>query len=412
MAPGVCHCLLFEALIIYKKLIERAKYSGRENLDLEIAIDDRVQELIQVIRSKYISTRDKIVPMDLSQKIQFFTLDVISSVGLGQTFGMLRSDYDVDQYLQSSEEGLSALQFALALGLGRLAQAPIIGWFVAPSPKTNNGFGKMMATCFRYVDERAASSTDKRSDMLASFIRHGLTGEELRSEALEQIIAGSDTTAGAIRGALLHIMTNLRVYNRLRKETDDAVSKGIAPPADSRPISAAEAKKLPYLQAVVREALRVWPPVANIFSRDTPAGGDTVTLEDGTSVYLPGGVCIGYAAYAMHRSKETYGEDANAFRPERWFESDPDKLTAMTRTNDLMFGYGRFQCPGKPVAQLELAKTIFEVCATSGVISLKPPKPPSFQISNRFRDLPKVLPIYDQMRWLLTLPHYTVDAKL
>lgn len=84
-------------------------------------------------------------------------------------------------------------------------------------------------------------------------------------------------------------------------------------------------------------------------------------VVDGESVFLPGGVCIGYSAYAMHRNEKIYGKDAKAFRPERWLESDPDKLAVMTRTNDLIFGYGKFQCLGKPVAQIEIGKTIFEV---------------------------------------------------
>ncbi|KAJ6157812.1 hypothetical protein N7470_005404 [Penicillium chermesinum] len=339
------------------RLVLTIQYSGRENLNLEAAVDDRVQEFIDLIRSRYISS-DVVKPMDLAIKVQFFTLDVISSVGLGKTFGMLKSDHDVDSYVESLKEGLAVGNTALALGFSWITQAPLIGRLIAPSPKDKTGFGKMMKACFQIVDERAASSADKRSDMLASFMRHGLTGEELRSEALEQILAGSDTTAGAIRGSLLHIMTNPRVYAKLQREIDDAVQRGLV--AEGSIIPAALAKELPYLQAVIREALRVWPPVANIFSRDVPASGDTVVV-DGESVFLPGGISIGYAAYAMHHSKEIYGQDAKAFRPERWFEADSAKLTRMIRTSDLTFGHGKWQCLGKPVAQLEMGKILFEV---------------------------------------------------
>jgi cytochrome P450 len=323
-------------------------------------VDQRVQDFLDLIRSKYVSSTSQVVPVDMAKKVQFFTLDVISTVGLGKSFGMLRNDSDVDDYLRSSEEGLAIGNTALAMGFSWLAQAPFIGRFVAPSPKDNTGFGKMMAACFRLVDERAANPTDKRSDMLASFIRHGLAGDELRSEALEQLIAGSDTTAGAIRGTLLHIMTNPRVYHKLQREIDDAVRDGRAPAAGAGLIAAAQAKQLPYLQAVIAEALRVWPPVANIFPRDIPAGGDTVVVN-GESVFLPGGACIGYSAYAMHHSEEIHGKDADAFRPERWLEADPARLAVMHRTNDLIFGYGKYQCLGKPVAQLEIGKMVFEV---------------------------------------------------
>ncbi|KAL4974569.1 cytochrome P450 [Aspergillus desertorum] len=350
-------------------------YSGRENTGLEASIDTQLHDLLNLIRAKYVSSDHQVVPMDLAKKVQYFTLDVISSVGLGKAFGMLEADRDVDEYLQSSEEGLAIANTALALGFSRLTQAPLIGRFFAPSPNDNNGFGKMMATCFRLVDERAASATDKRSDMLASFIRHGLSGAELRTEALEQIIAGSDTTAGAIRGILLHLMTNPRVYTKLQREIDDAVHRSLAPSTGQGLITAAQAKQLPYLQAVIREALRVWPPVANIFPRDVPKGGDTVVV-DGETVFLPGGVCIGYSAYAMHRSEEIYGEDAKAFRPERWLEeSNPTKMAIMVRTNDLIFGHGKFQCLGKPVAQIEIGKMVFELLRNFDLALLNPTHP-------------------------------------
>ncbi|KAK1763965.1 Pisatin demethylase [Phialemonium atrogriseum] len=349
-------------------------YSGRENLDLEKSIDERLQDFLDLIRTKYVSSDSRVVPVDLGKKVQYFTLDVISGVGLGKTFGMLRSDSDVDDYIKSSEEGLVIINLALALGFSWLAQAPFIGRFVAPSPTDNNGLGKMMATCFRYVDERTANPTSKQSDMLASFMRHGLNGAELRTEALEQIIAGSDTTAGAIRGTLLHIMTNPRVYRKLQREVDSAARAGNAPLPGEGLIASAQAKQLPYLQAVIREALRIWPPVVNIFPRDVPAGGDTVVV-DGESVFLPGGVCIGYSAYAMHRSEDIYGMDADAFRPERWFESDPAKLARMVRTNDLTFGHGKFQCLGKPVAQIEIGKTIFELMRNFDLALINPTRP-------------------------------------
>ncbi|KAJ5832685.1 hypothetical protein N7474_000996 [Penicillium riverlandense] len=347
-------------------------YSGRENIHLEGSVDERLQDFLNLIRSKYVSSDRQVVPMDLAKKVQYFTLDVISSVGLGTAFGMLQSDHDVDDYLQSSEEGLAIGHTALAMGFSWIAQAPFIGRFIAPSPKDNNGFGKMMAACFRLVDERAASSTDERSDMLASFMRHGLKDDELRTEALEQIIAGSDTTAGAIRGTLLHVMTNPRVYFRLQREVDDAVRSGNAPSEGL--ITAAQARQLPYLQAVIREALRVWPPVANIFPRDVPRGGDTLVL-DGESVFLPGGVCIGYSAKAMHQSEQIYGKDAEAFRPERWLESDPAKLAVMIRTNDLIFGHGKFQCLGKAVAQIEIGKTVFELLRNFDLALISPTRP-------------------------------------
>lgn len=298
--------------------------------------------------------------MELAKKVQYFTLDVISSVGLGTAFGMLTSDKDVSNFIKSSEEGLYTASVFMALGLSWVAQLPWLGKFLAPSPKDPSGFGKMIGICFDKVDERVANPTDERSDMLASFIRHGLVGDELRTEAVEQVLAGSDTTSSAISGVFLHLMTNPRVQRKLQREIDEALEAGDFQMSATGIIPYDRARQLPYLQAVIREGIRVWPPVVNIFSKDVPPGGDTMTV-DGKSVFIPGGTCIGYSAVAMHHDKALYGDDAHSFRPERWFEKDTEKLAAMTRTNDLMFGYGKWQCLGKPVAQVELNKLIFEV---------------------------------------------------
>jgi cytochrome P450 len=300
--------------------------------------------------------------MDLAQKIPMFTLDVISSVGFGTAFGMLAADTDINGYMASSATGLRVANLANSLG------RPMT-WFLAlplvrrmgPSAKDSYGFGKMMGTVFEFVDRRVRQGgTDKRSDMLASFMRHGLFGDDLRSEAMEQVVAGSDTTAAAIRGTMLLLLTSPSVFSRLRTEIDEAVSAGKAPHSPNV-ISKAQADVLPYLQAVIREGMRIKVPVVCIFPRDVPPSGETWEIN-GMRVILPGGTQVGYSGTAMHRSKEIYGDDADCFRPERWLESDADSLTAMTRTNDLIFGHGRWQCLGKSVAMFELGKVIFEVC--------------------------------------------------
>lgn len=306
--------------------------------------------------------------MDLAKKMQYFTLDVISSVGLGKAFGMLEADTDVNDFAKSADEGMEAYSLFLALGLSGLAQTRFIGKYLLPSPKDERGMGKMVGVCFQYADERAARPVDDKSDVISSWIRHGITGDDLRSEACEQVIAGSDTTAGALRGIMLQVMSNPRVYGKLQREIDESVRDGLVPEKGSGIISYATAKQLPYLQAVIREGYRWWPSVTNFLPRDIPSGGDTV-MVDGKPVFLPGGAEIGYCALGMMRgNKATFGQDADSFRPERWLEPDRDKYAEMVRVGDLMFGHGKFQCLGKSVAQYELSKAIFEVSDISIVV--------------------------------------------
>lgn len=77
-----------------------------------------------------------------------------------------------------------------------------------------------------------------------SFVRHGLTQRQCETEALFQILAGSDTTATAIRATLLYIMSTAAVYTTLQATIDEGIKTGKI----SSPITNAEAMELPYLQ--------------------------------------------------------------------------------------------------------------------------------------------------------------------
>jgi cytochrome P450 len=345
-----------------------AGYSGKENLSLESDIDGNIKELIHLVRSKYISSPQDSKPMDLARKVQFFTLDVISKIGFGEAFGDLQADADLNDYIKSGEVGLSIANFLSALGLTWYYHWPPIARLLGPSEKDKSGFGKMMAVARKLIDSRLEKSTQGRSDMLASFMRHGLSKEDLFSESLLQILAGSDTTATAIRSTMLYVTTNNRVYRCLQAEVDAAVRSGAAPAA---PEIAQDStlRTLPYLQAVIQEGLRILPPVTDQVPKKVPPGGDLVTVE-GKEYYLPGGTDISYNVWGVHRDRAMFGEDVDVFRPERWLveenSTDESKLMEMRRTNELVFGYGKYQCLGKPIALMEIAKVIFEV---SGFLS-------------------------------------------
>ena len=301
--------------------------------------------------------------MDLARKIQYFTLDVISTIGFGQAFGDLKADADLNDYIKSGEQGLVIVTLSGALGLTPYLQWPPIARLLGPSESDKNGFGRMMRTARGLIESRLLKPTESRSDMLASFMRHGLSKDELFSEAILQILAGSDTTATAIRSTMLYLITNPRVYSKLQTEIDDSVASGKAPTA-TEIVPDICLRDLPYLQAVVREGLRIHPPVTDVVPKKVPHGGDTITI-DGKSSFLPGGTNISYNAWGVHHNKYMFGEDADEFRPERWLlddENDEDRLAAMKRTTEMIFGYGKYQCLGKPIAWLEITKVLFEVC--------------------------------------------------
>lgn len=164
-------------------------------------------------------------------------------------------------------------------------------------------------------------------------------------------LAGSDNTATAIRSTLLHLITAPRILGKLLAEIDTAIASGRV----SDPITNAEAKALPYLQACIKEGLRIHPSITAGLPKVVPPGGDTFN-----HVFLPGGTNISCDMWGLQRN-EVYGADADIYRPERWTEADPKQHARMDRVLDLVFGYGRWGCLGKNITDIELNKVFVEV---------------------------------------------------
>ena len=127
----------------------------------------------------------------------------------------------------------------------------------------------------------------------------------------------------------------------------------IAAASVSVPTTDAEARKLPYLEAVIKEGLRIWPPVVGLMAKEVPPGGDEIH-----GIFVSGGTSIGYCAFGIFRDKKIWGEDVDVFRPERFLEGEPEKIRHLEQ---LVFAQGKWQCLGQKVALIELNKVFVEV---------------------------------------------------
>lgn len=305
--------------------------------------------------------------MDLSRTLSYFTLDVISKVAFGHTFGFIEADDDPFGYIANLQEFLPAIiVFGAYTELQRILRIPLFKTLM-PKSSDKRGLGRAMGFAKDRVAERFGDKPLVRKDMLGSFINRGLSQEELESETLTQITAGSDSTASALRMTLYFIATTPPVQSRLLQE----VKAGIADGTISRPIiKDVEARKLPYLQACIKEGLRMYPPVTGLLAKQTPKDGAYI---DGK--FAPPDTWIAWNSWGMQRDKEIYGIDAEIFRPERWLQKDGSaeetaRVERMTETVGLVFGYGRFGCLGRGVATMELNKGIIEVRLDSSCIPI------------------------------------------
>ena len=153
---------------------------------------------------------------------------------------------------------------------------------------------------------------------------------------------------------MVHIITNPLVYTKLQREIDQAIASGSV----SSPIAVDEALKLPYLQACIKEGLRIFPPVASLRERVTPPEGDFLN-----GFLVPGGVNVGFNLRAMQRNN-VFGSDPEVFRPERWLEQDEARIVEMDKVHSIIFSYGGSKCLGMKIANTILSKFFVEVSRT------------------------------------------------
>ncbi|KAF6805041.1 cytochrome p450 [Colletotrichum sojae] len=343
-------------------------YAARENegFSFGAGIDRQLASFVRLLDAHYVSTDSEFRPLDLAEKTQFFALDAIGDVSFGGPFGFLTEDRDLFRYVEINESSLPVMNVVSVLPwLGRLVHR----WpfrLMLPTEEDRVGFGRLMGFARNLAEMRLQPGAKPRKDMMQAFINQGLGLEELTQIGYIHMIAGTNSAAQAMRMTLLSLVNNPPAYRRLQREIDDAVAAGTI----SSPITNAQALGLPYLQAVIHEGLRFYPPVTGLGFKCAPDGGDVLCGHA-----VPGGTQIGQNFFGVGRSRAVWGPDADVFLPERWLRAGEDEMRRMKAAVDTHFGHGKYSCLGKPIAMMELNKVFVELLRRYDLTVMNPEKP-------------------------------------
>ena len=141
-------------------------------------------------------------------------------------------------------------------------------------------------------------------------------------------IAGSETTATVLSGLTYHLLKTPRAFNALKDEARSSFNS-------YSEINSISTQHLKYLNAVIEEGLRIYPPAPGGFPRVCPGGNVA-------GHYIPKGVTVSCNIMATARSTR-YWENPNEFIPERWL--DPRNTDNRAASNP--FSLGPRACLGK-----------------------------------------------------------------
>ncbi|XP_014550459.1 hypothetical protein COCVIDRAFT_43025 [Bipolaris victoriae FI3] len=166
--------------------------------------------------------------------------------------------------------------------------------------------------------ERPASGRSGRYVFLDTVAKNTSNRNALRGQVINLLAAGRDTTACLLSWVFFLLVRHPRVMEKLRAEIASSYTKDSSLNRDVL-------RRMPYLNNVLRETLRLYPPVpVNVRSTTTttvlPTGGGP---DRKSPVLIPKGTSVAFSVYAMHRRPDLYGMDAEQFRPERWDEEMP-----------------------------------------------------------------------------------------
>ncbi|KAI1077430.1 cytochrome P450-like protein [Whalleya microplaca] len=310
--------------------------------------------------------------------LQFYTFDVIGDMVYSKRHGFLESNSDVDHIVRDNAR---LFDYAALIG-----QIPLLDklWNKNPLYLWAAKYGLVNATfpVARFAQARLAErhpsgqsfskenfaweqTQDTPPDLLSHFIQAKterpdfFTDQLVVTMCVSMGFAGSEPAAVSLSGVFASLLRHPECLKKLRSELDDKARKGHFKDNYKGLVTWAESQDLPYLDACINEAFRIHPAPGLPFERVVPAEG----LEIGGK-FVKGGTIVGCNAWVIHRSKEVFGDDVEAYRPERWLVNDKkDKEQELARIrrmkNTLMqFGMGPRVCLGKHIGLMEMYKLI------------------------------------------------------
>lgn len=223
-------------------------------------------------------------PVDIVQRFNWVTFDIIGDLAFGEPFGCLEngeSDW-LDKLNQIEEANMHIRVIQHIPLVGRFARA-IVNTML-PFDAVKGGEAHLQLT--REKVTRRVNNNASRPDFMDHILRQpdgkGFTFNEMLSNSATLIQAGSETTATLLSGALFLLLQH---PDKMQKLVDELTTSF----ASDDEMTIENTDRLTYLPAVLEEGLRLYSPAVPGFPRQVPAAGATIDGE-----YVPGGVRILY----------------------------------------------------------------------------------------------------------------------
>jgi cytochrome P450/NADPH-cytochrome P450 reductase len=194
------------------------------------------------------------------------------------------------------------------------------------------------------VRQRREHPTDTK-DLMNAMVngKDPKTGESLSEDSIIDnmitfLIAGHETTSGLLSFLWYYMLKSPEAYRKAQEEVDKVIG--------TRSIQYEDLSKLPYINAMLRETLRLQPTAPGFAVTPKAEGGEII----GGRYHVKKGESVFAALHCVHRDPAVYGADAEEWKPERMLDEEFEKLPPGAWKP---FGNGARGCIGRPFAWQE-----------------------------------------------------------
>lgn len=198
------------------------------------------------------------------------------------------------------------------------------------------------------IDDLDYFKKSGHKDIISVAMKGGaFNNEGLINQSKTFLAAGHDTSATAMTWGM-YLLSQPRyahIQSRLREE----IRSHLPSPESGVEVQADMLDKLPYLDAVSKEILRLYAPIptiGRIATRDTELGG----------VMIPKGTMVRVHPWAINKAKHLWGDDAREFNPERWLVGEHHGTGGANSLAYVTFGHGPRGCIGKGKSSTSISR--------------------------------------------------------
>ncbi|KAI9360022.1 cytochrome P450 [Zopfochytrium polystomum] len=258
----------------------------------------------------------KSLNLDVHREAAKVTLDIIGRAGFGYDFTAVQNKKSP---LYESFQTILRYNSPTVPNIVRTL-LPFLAYIPTEGQREYKKARAVLRSCVEDIIESryqnlASKDGDSDTDLLSILIRANeesddkISKDEIEGQVLTFLIAGHETTSVSLTWTLHLLSEHPQIQSRLRAEIDSLLPRN--PPFSSSELTFDQVHSLPLLDAVVKETLRLIPPV--------PLNGRQAAQDDVLDgFFIPRGTMVFTPPLVMHRLPAYWGEDADQFVPDRW----------------------------------------------------------------------------------------------